>query len=367
MSFYPWFAAFCAVSGVLYTILIISFLNGWKSISVFRRKDNSFTTKVSVIVPFYNEESSLNKCIEGLLSQNIQTLEFEIILVDDQSTDTSTTIAKKLAEKHSRIKYLRTEVKGKKQALLMGIQASGGELIVTTDADCTHQEFWLANFVEYYELYKPNMIVGPVALVTGESKFQRFQQIEFVCLIASGGGAIGIGHPIMCNAANMAFSKSAFLALNDPFNMEYQSGDDVFLLHRMKQLDTEKIHFLKSQEAMVFTQSKSNMLAFLRQRIRWVSKVPGYNDGDTKFTAIFVFAASFLWGFGIPFMILRLDFWKPVLFLFLLKTIVDTYFFFRVSSYFKQKNLLKWVPMFELFYGYYVTRVALSLIVKKLR
>lgn len=365
MSFYPWFSAFCLVAGVLYAILIISFLNGWHSIPEFFRKRKIYSTKVSVILPFFNEEDTLIECIEGLLHQSIQTSEFEIILVDDQSTDNSTSIARKYADKYQRISYLRSNVKGKKHALIQGINSSNGELIVTTDADCTYGKNWLATIVEYYEEFQPNMIVGPVVLETGESKFQQFQQIEFISLIASGAGAIGINHPIMCNGANLAFRKSVFLKMKDPLNLGYISGDDVFLLHSMKKLGNEKIHFLKSKDAFVSTLSQIDKKSFLKQRVRWVSKAKGYNDGDTKFTAIVVFAASFLWVLGIPMMVFSLKFAVSLLFLFLVKTSIDMFFLHQVSEFFGQKKQLKQIPQFEFFYGLYVAAVVFRLVLIK--
>ncbi len=361
MNLFAWFWSFCVVAGVLYTALIVWFINGWNSIPVFHRKNKIYSTKVSVIVPFYNSGSSLKKCIEGLIHQNIQTTEYEIILVNDHSVDESEAIAKEFAEKYRRVIFLQNEKKGKKQALLNGISNSTGDLIVTTDADCSHPEFWLANIVEYYELHKPNMVVGPVALKTGKSLFQKFQQIEFVSLVASGAGAIGINHPVMCNGANLAFKKSVFLELDNPFNLKYSSGDDVFLLHSMKKVDADKIHFLKSADATVVTQAAKNIKSLFKQRNRWVSKTQGYADGDTKFTAFVVFAASFLLVTGLGLIVYNVNFWKPVLFLFLLKTVVDTLFLNQVSSFFKQKKLIKWVTVFELFYVFYVTITVMSL------
>lgn len=362
MNLFSWYWSFCLVAGVLYTALMVWFLNGWKSILVFKRQQKTYHTKVSIIVPFFNEAATLKNCIEGLVHQNIQTTEIEILLLDDQSTDESVAIAKKQAEKSNRIKYYRNEQKGKKQALIQGISVANGDLIVTTDADCIHPEFWLANLVEYYELHSPNMIVGPVNLQAGNSFFQKFQQIEFVSLIASGAGAVGIEHPIMCNGANLAFNKSQFLKLDDPLKLEFESGDDVFLLHSMKKIGADKIHFLKSAEAMVTTAAKKELKSFLNQRFRWVSKAPGYSDGDTKFTAFVVFISSFLWVFGLVMLPFNPEFWKPIVYLFLLKTLVDMFFLSQVSEFFKQKKLINWIPLFQFVYGFYVIVSALSLV-----
>ncbi len=365
MNIFAWFWSFCIVAAVLYAALVVWFLNGWNSIPVFYRKNKIYSTKVSVIVPFFNNGASLKKCIDGLIHQSIQTTEYEIILVNDHSVDESELIAKEFAEKYRRITLLQNNKKGKKQALLQGIAHSTGSLVVTTDADCSHPEFWLANIVEYYELHNPNMIVGPVVLKTGNSLFQKFQQIEFISLVATGAGAIGINHPVMCNGANLAFKKSVFLELDNPLNLKYASGDDVFLLHNMKKVDADKIHFLKSGEAMVVTNATKNIKSLFKQRGRWVSKASGYTDGDTKFTAFVVFITSFLLVMGLGLMVYNIIFWKPVLFLFLVKTIVDTLFLNQVLGFFKQKALMKLTPVFEFFYVFYVSVTVMLLLFNK--
>lgn len=365
MNLFAWFWSFSVVIAVLYTALIIWFLNGWKNIPFFKSNKHIFSTKVSVIVPFFNEEQNLRRCIESLLKQNIQTNEFEIILVDDQSDDESIEIAKRFVEKDNRVKYLRTELKGKKQAILLGVKEALGELIITTDADCVYKEKWLSTLVDYYEQHKPNMIVGPVQFNETKGMFAKFQKIESASLVATGAGAIGIGHATMCNGANLAFNKNVFDNLNDPLNLKYISGDDVFLLHKMKTIDNDKIHFIKSEDAIVETHPVKGLKSFFIQRKRWVSKAPGYNDSDTKFTAFVVFAASVLWLLGFVFMTLNIEFWKPALFLLAIKTGVDLFFMHHISGFFNVKNILKWTPVFQLFYGVYVLITGILLLLSK--
>ena len=60
------------------------------------------------------------------------------------------------------------------------------------------------------------------------------QELEFLSLIGSGAGAIGIENPIFCNGANMAYRKDVFLETNNFNNDNTVSGDDVFLLHSIK-------------------------------------------------------------------------------------------------------------------------------------
>lgn len=89
--------------------------------------------KISTIVPVYNSEKYLSKCIESLINQTYKNI--EIIIVDDGSTDNSLNIIKKYAKNDSRIKYYHQENKGGNVALNFGLSKTTGDLIHFLDAD----------------------------------------------------------------------------------------------------------------------------------------------------------------------------------------------------------------------------------------
>lgn len=88
---------------------------------------------VSVVLPFYQAESTLERAIESILNQTFQ--DFELILVDNHSTDKSLKIAQKLAEKDNRIRLLREEKQGVVFAMNKGMKAAKGTFIARMDAD----------------------------------------------------------------------------------------------------------------------------------------------------------------------------------------------------------------------------------------
>lgn len=90
--------------------------------------------KVSVVVPIYNVEEYVGKCVESLINQTLQ--EIEIILVDDGSTDNSGNIAKEFAEKNpNKVKYYRKENGGLSDARNYGMEYATGEYIAFLDSD----------------------------------------------------------------------------------------------------------------------------------------------------------------------------------------------------------------------------------------
>lgn len=90
---------------------------------------------LSIIVPVFNVEKYLNKCIDSLLNQNIDKNHYEIIIVDDESTDNSLAIAKEYEAKYENIKLISQKNKGLGGARNTGLKFASGEYILFLDSD----------------------------------------------------------------------------------------------------------------------------------------------------------------------------------------------------------------------------------------
>lgn len=91
--------------------------------------------KLSIIVPVYNTEKYLHRCIESLLDQDLSPDEYEIILIDDGSTDSSPKICDEYAEKYPQIKTSHQENRGVSTSRNLGIENAGGKYIAFVDSD----------------------------------------------------------------------------------------------------------------------------------------------------------------------------------------------------------------------------------------
>lgn len=91
--------------------------------------------RLSIIVPVYNAEMYLERCVMSLLDQDISKNEYEIILVDDGSTDASREIAMKMAEKHDNIILMVQKNQGPSGARNTGLDKAKGNYIMFVDAD----------------------------------------------------------------------------------------------------------------------------------------------------------------------------------------------------------------------------------------
>jgi poly-beta-1,6-N-acetyl-D-glucosamine synthase len=279
---------------VLYFLKIRSFHFNWKRYKEFNVSASTSLVAVSVVIAFRNEKSRLPRLLTALQKQNYPE-RFEVVLVDDHSDDGSDVIVKQFCKQFFNFRYIGCDDnrKGKKDAIGAGIKAASHELIITTDADCSMHESWISTIAEFYAKNQPDLIIGLIDVDSGSTFFERFQEVEFLSLVASGAGAAAYGKPIYCNAANFAFKKNLVEYSADPFRNITASGDDTFLLHNAKK-QKKRILLLKSHDAVIKTTLPETWSAYLNQRSRWISKSRYYYDLDTIFTAMMVLFVNLL-------------------------------------------------------------------------
>lgn len=256
---------------------------------VFRNMQNPIeqqTIPMSIVVAVRNEEANIDNLLISILKQDYPTENYEVILVNDHSTDNTWPMAKKWAEQHANIQLaeLPNQSKGKKQAVAWGISLAKNDTVVLTDADCTHPTSWLWNIALAYQTKKAHMLIGPVMISPTNTFFEKMQALEHASLTASSIGGCGVGAPFIASAANLSFNKSMLGFDQQMLNTKYTSGDDVFLLHSAKRKKGFRISPLRGDGALVLTQPVKSVGKFLAQRARWASKSTGYTD----FTAIVV-------------------------------------------------------------------------------
>lgn len=98
--------------------------------------------KISVIVPVYNVENYIDKCIKSLLHQSID--DFEILLIDDGSTDNSGAICDEYAKKSDKVKVIHKKNRGLSSARNYGLQIAEGEFVSFVDSDdWIHKDMYL--------------------------------------------------------------------------------------------------------------------------------------------------------------------------------------------------------------------------------
>jgi poly-beta-1,6-N-acetyl-D-glucosamine synthase len=318
---------------------------------------------VSIVIACRNEENNIINLLDSLAKQSYPKDKTEIIIVDDHSEDETEKIIRNNSTSSIQLLNLPKDISGKKAALRYGINLAQSDIIITTDADCWMNENWILSLVNYYLHYKPKLLVAPVVFEPQNNLFQKFQSLEFLSLMGSGAGAIGINRPIMCNGANLLFEKSIYE--NAVHNNNYASGDDIFLMLHTKKEFRKEIHFIKSTEAIVYTKPTQSVNEFFRQRIRWASKSKGYRDFDVLFSALIVALSNLFLVLFLLASAFRREFLLFFLFAFIVKSIFDLILLIPVSRFFNQQKLLWLIIPLQIIYPFYIVFTAFAGLVGK--
>ena len=325
-----------------YAALMLSYLIGWnKTIdSGIRIPDSGIQnlTIVSIIVPARNEEENILKILDCLYKQTYPIDKFEIIVVDDHSSDRTAEFVYSLDIPNLKLVQLSESQAGKKQAITEGIKTATGNLIITTDADCEMGEDWLLSIVSFYEEKKPKMIIAPV-LLKGEKTIQEiFQSQEMTVLTASACAALHYNLPILCSGANLAYEKEAFHSVNGFEGSEQiATGDDVFLMLKTHKKFPNEIKYLKSKDAIIFTCPAKTYSNALSQRKRWVSKSFSYGFSYITCIAVLVFFTNFLILLSGILSIINIKFVLALVTSFSAKYLVDFMLLNSASTFFKKR------------------------------
>jgi len=359
------------VYGTIYAALIFSYTIGWFKLKSFiPPAEKTHKTKASIIIPARDEEDNIEKLLDDLINQSVSANNYEIIVVDDNSSDQTKQIVSTMINKNPGINLQLLEIPEsarnapyKKKAIHLAIQNSTGSLIITTDADCRVEKNWLNTILAFYEKEKPKMIVGPVSFHNETSAFENMQTLEFLSLIAITGGAIRIGKPIMCNGANLAYEKEAFYTAGGFGADKFSSGDDVFLLYKiMKMFGNNSVRFLKNYNAIVYTQAKKSVKEFIHQRTRWASKNKGYN-AKILFVSSSVYLTNLLMVAGLIASIFYTEIFKLQIISLLIKTLIEIPILIGISTFVKRKRIFLYsFPLIFLYPLYIVITGALGIL-----
>jgi len=354
------------ISCGLYVLLMLYFSYGWFSLGIYNRNYRNPSTPVSVIIPARNERKNILNCLDDIVKQDYPAGLFEIIVVDDASEDNTSKLVERFIaehpETHVRLIKLADAHKNssKKRAITEGVQQAKGTLIVTTDADCRMNEKWLSTIVNYYETYGVSMIVGPVNLDNENTFFKKIQSLEFLSLIAASAASVTLNNPILCNGANLAYEKDVFEKVKGfKGNEKFASGDDVFLLQKVKRKLHERIGFIRNVDAIVYTEPESSLKDFIRQRTRWISKSRGYKDPFTIAVAIIVYLFNLLLLTGLVLGFIYPLFLKAVLLFFIVKLFVDLPILGGISFFVGQSSLLLYYLPLQVINIFYVSFIGI--------
>lgn len=335
----------------------------WRSIPTQNDTKEIGVQKLSVIIAARNEEKNILSCLEALSKQDYPSSLTEFILMDDQSQDGTCSLIQEFIASHRTMDihlYNLSAGQGgsKKDAITFAISKVKNDIILMTDADCLMPYTWISSMINFFTKSNAHFVAGPVSIENENNIFSKVQSLEFMGLVGIAACGIQWRLPIMCNGANLMFSKKAFLDLGGfESTKKLASGDDTQLLIKMSKHKPESVFFLKDRKAIVNTRGSLDMNEFVQQRKRWAGKIPFALSAFTISIAVLSWLthAFLLWALveGVY------------------KTQLDTYFVISLfpvlvsellllnsmSEFFKKRSLLWLFLPIQIFYWIYIVLI----------
>ncbi|WP_118976132.1 glycosyltransferase [Taibaiella koreensis] len=342
-----------------YALLMMVYARGWRRVrSVHDAVATGTLPRISIIIPARNEAAHIGSCLQSILAQPYPAGMLELLVIDDFSTDGTESIAESLLTggkgRVLQLKQYLSETERlnayKKKALEIAIHEARGEWIVTTDADCLAPQGWLKALGNAMQNEQLQFVVAPVSFVPADRRtmLYYFQSLDFMTMqgITAASAVLRLGN--MCNGANLAFRKSAYIAVDGYRGIDHiASGDDMMLMYKIQQQFPQGIGYLKAPEAVMSTPAQPDWHSFLNQRIRWSSKADKYDDKKLTLilALVYFFNCSFIALAVAGFVHWR--YWLWLLGLLLVKTVVELLFLAPVAAFYGKRKELLWFPLLQ--------------------
>ncbi|NAS29608.1 glycosyltransferase [Flavobacteriaceae bacterium R38] len=305
---------------------------------------------VSVIICAKNEAQNLKDNLPSVLNQEYP--EFQIILINDASSDNTLEVMKAFAKGDSRIKIVDVENAeafwgNKKYALTLGIKASKYNHLLFTDADChTNSNLWIQEMAKKFTR-KETIILGygPYkkikksflnALIRFETLITAIQYFSYA----------RIGIPYMGVGRNLAYHKSEFFNNKGYINhMNIKSGDDDLFIKEVAKKDNVAINY--SFNSIVYSNPKESFKDWFLQKRRHISTATHYKFYHKFLLGIFYLSSFLFWSLFIFLLIIKFN-WITVISLALLRILIQYIIFVKSFRKLHENSLSLYIPLLEL-------------------
>jgi biofilm PGA synthesis N-glycosyltransferase PgaC len=322
------------------------------------------STPISVIICARNEAGNIWQYLPAILEQDYP--DFEVIVVNDHSTDNTLAVLYELAEKYPHLFIIDYEEKsllqGKRAALLKGIQSARYEHLLLTDADCQPvSKYWIEEMAQPYIHPEVEIVLGysPYRQLPGFlNKLIRFETlltaIQYLSYALWKAPYMGVGR-------NLSYRKSTFMLSGQFSTHNSLSGDDDLLISEMSNgLNTA---IVLSPESHVISQPETSFKDWLQQKRR--HSEAGFN---------YILIHKILLGSFMASMILVNILWIPLLLfspfsvliilIIIAKTIIQYAIYIPVCRKLHCEGLLRWLPVLDFSLSYFFVTLGILSVFK---
>lgn len=282
-------AALFIIFGLLYAVQCVVFIIGL--LRTVPKGASPFEPTVSIITAARNEEANIAACLDSLLAIEYPPDKFEIIVVDDCSSDSTLDILQTYSSKNERLKILTAKqeidhLRGKANAIAQGIDISSGEIIIMTDADCVVPQTWLRGTVSHY--HDDVGVVAGLTLLQPTSLFAGMQSLDWAYILAVASSAMALRNPLSCIGNNFSFRKKAYDDIGGYRNIGFSVTEDFSLFKAITRSGRWGYRYPLDKATLVFSKACFSVKELYRQKRRW-----GVGGKDMPLSGLSIMVVAF--------------------------------------------------------------------------
>ncbi len=257
--------------------------------------------RVSVIVCAHNEEKNIRKNLHYVLRQ-VYSNDYEVILVDDASTDGTEQAVKELQLKYPQLRYIKNNktLPGKKQALQLGVSQAKFNHLLFTDADCyPASNKWMENMISKYSNPSVQIVLGYSPYIFEKETFlslvvqyeTAMTAVQYLSFALRGKAYMGVGR-------NLSYKKEIF---NENFFKNHEhlaSGDDDLFIHQTATKNNVAIAL--NSKSFTLSQVPNSWKSWFRQKVRHYTTGFEYKPQIKLLLGLFLFSKLAFYVLVIP-------------------------------------------------------------------
>lgn len=336
---------------VLVIIQFVYFIGVFGKISFVQPKKNNLKRiPISVIVCAKNESENVKRLVPLLAKQNYP--DFEIILIDDDSSDDTLDLFEEFEKEYSNIKLVKVKNTeafwgNKKYALTLGIKAANKEYLLFTDADCyPSSDNWIAEMSSNFTLSKTIVLGYGAYEKVPNSILNKVIRFETVMTAIQYFAWAKIGKPYMGVGRNLAYKKEEFFNVRGFMDhMKVRSGDDDLFVNQAANSKNTVVCY--TPDSFTYSEPKKSFASWVQQKKRHITTSSLYKGFDQFQLSLFYIIQ--IGTLVLPIILLAFQYqWIAVAAIWLARYLFAWISIGMGSAKLKEKDLIYWFPLLEI-------------------
>lgn len=311
----------------------------------------SYSPSVSVVICARNESENLARFLPSVLAQSYP--DFEVVVVNDGSSDESKTVLSELALQyphlyHTYVPQDAQVMSSKKLALTVGIKAAKNDLLLFTDADCKPvSQYWIKNMVRNFTPQK-DFVLGYGAYEQKKGFLSHLISFDTFFIALQYMGFALKGHPYMAVGRNMAYRKNVFFDMKGFASMLHlQSGDDDLFVNKAARSNNTRVEI--NPDSITISTIKESFRDWYIQKERHLSTASYYRSGSKNLIGVEVLSRGLFYACLIAvFVLAPLSVSLIALAVFLARYLVQALVINLSAKHFKERRFYLSILVFDI-------------------